>query len=98
MVIDQHAAPGEPLRTVGLLADKASRLVQMVAVPSLVQLVMRVALAVPFWKFRHPQMERLSEAQRHGGDAVHRRVHAAFAGWALPLSGAGRDGVPLRLR
>ena len=50
MVIDQHAAPGEPLRTVGLLADKASRLVQMVAAPSLVQLVMRVALAVPFWR------------------------------------------------
>jgi putative oxidoreductase len=50
MVIDQHAAPGEPLRQIGLLADKASRLVQTVAVPSLVQLVMRVALAVPFWK------------------------------------------------
>jgi putative oxidoreductase len=50
MVVDQHAAPGELLRTVGLLADKASRLVQTVAVPSLVQLVMRVALAVPFWK------------------------------------------------
>jgi putative oxidoreductase len=50
MVIDQHAAPGEPLRTVRLLADKASRLVQTVAVPSLVQLVMRVALAVPFWR------------------------------------------------
>src|SRR5712675_2842373 len=50
MVIDRHAAPGEPLRTVGLLADKASQLVQMVATPSLVQLVMRLALAVPFWK------------------------------------------------
>src|ERR1700730_10883837 len=50
MAIDQHAAPGDPLRTVGLLADKASWLVQTVAVPSLVQLVMRVALAVPFWK------------------------------------------------
>jgi putative oxidoreductase len=35
---------------VGLLADKASELVQRVAAPSLVQLVMRVALAVPFWK------------------------------------------------
>jgi putative oxidoreductase len=38
------------VRTAGLLADKASQLVQRVAVPSLVQLVMRVALAVPFWK------------------------------------------------
>jgi putative oxidoreductase len=50
MAIDRHAAPGEPLRTFGLLADKASQLVQAMAVPSLVQLVMRVALAVPFWR------------------------------------------------
>jgi putative oxidoreductase len=49
MAIDQHAA-GEPLGTVRLLADRADRLVQAVAVPSLVQLVMRVALAVPFWR------------------------------------------------
>jgi putative oxidoreductase len=50
MAIDRQAAPGEPPRTFGLLADKASRLVQAMAVPSLVQLVMRVALAVPFWR------------------------------------------------
>jgi putative oxidoreductase len=47
MVVDNYAARGEPLRTAVLLADKAS---QRVAVPSLVQLVMRLALAVPFWK------------------------------------------------
>jgi putative oxidoreductase len=50
MVVDQHAATGGPISTVALLADKASRLVQAVAEPSLVQLVMRVALAVPFWR------------------------------------------------
>jgi len=50
MVMDQYVARGEPVRTAGLLADKASQFVQKVAVPSLVQLVMRVALAVPFWK------------------------------------------------
>jgi putative oxidoreductase len=50
MVSDQDAATGEPLSTVVLFADRASRLVQAVAVPSLVQLVMRVALAVPFWR------------------------------------------------
>jgi putative oxidoreductase len=49
-VKDQQVKPRAPLRAVGLLVDKASRLVQTVAVPSLVQLVMRVALAVPFWK------------------------------------------------
>jgi putative oxidoreductase len=50
MVIDQPAATGQPLRTVAVLAEKASRLVQAAAVPSLVQFVMRVALAVPFWR------------------------------------------------
>ncbi len=50
MAIDQYAERGEPVRTAGLLVEKASQLVQRVAVPSLVQLVMRVALAVPFWK------------------------------------------------
>ncbi len=49
MVIDQHSEPSERVR-LGLLVDKASRLIQMVALPSLVQLVMRVALAVPFWR------------------------------------------------
>ena len=50
MVVDQHVATGEPLRTVAVLAEKASRLVQAAAMPSLVQFVMRVALAVPFWR------------------------------------------------
>jgi putative oxidoreductase len=50
MVIDQPATTGQPLRTVAVLAGKASRLVQAAAVPSLVQFVMRVALAVPFWR------------------------------------------------
>jgi putative oxidoreductase len=50
MVMDQQAAQSEPLRTAGLLVEKALGLVQAIAQPSLVQLVMRVALAVPFWK------------------------------------------------
>jgi putative oxidoreductase len=49
MVIDQHYGAGERFR-LGHLADKAEHLIQTVALPSLVQLVMRVALAVPFWK------------------------------------------------
>ena len=48
MAIDQHAPTEQP--PIARLADKANRLVQAVAVPSLVQLVMRVALAVPFWR------------------------------------------------
>jgi putative oxidoreductase len=49
MAIDQHYGAGERFR-LGQLADKADHLIQTVALPSLVQLVMRVALAVPFWK------------------------------------------------
>jgi putative oxidoreductase len=49
MIADQYSGAGERLRLAALV-DKAERLVQMAALPSLVQLVMRVALAVPFWK------------------------------------------------
>ena len=49
MIADQQVDPVEGLRPIGLLVDRASRLVQAVALPSLVQLVMRLALAVPFW-------------------------------------------------
>ena len=50
MIADQQVDPVEGLRPIGLLVDRASRLVQAIASPSLVQLVMRVALAVPFWR------------------------------------------------
>ena len=50
MIADQQVDAVEGLRPIGLLIDRASRLVQAVASPSLVQLVMRVALAVPFWR------------------------------------------------
>jgi len=50
MIADQQVDAVEGLRPIGLLVERASRLVQAIAVPSLVQLVMRVALAVPFWR------------------------------------------------
>jgi putative oxidoreductase len=50
MLTAQHHAAVERLQPLGMLADRASRLVQAIAFPSLVQLVMRVALAVPFWR------------------------------------------------
>jgi putative oxidoreductase len=49
MMIDQHLGTNERFQP-GLLIDKAEQLVRTIAQPSLVQLVMRVALAVPFWK------------------------------------------------
>lgn len=50
MIADQRVDAVDGLRSIGLLVDRASRLVQTIAFPSLVQLVMRVALAVPFWR------------------------------------------------
>ena len=40
----------ERLRAIVLVADKASLLVRVIAQPSLAQLMLRVALAVPFWR------------------------------------------------
>jgi putative oxidoreductase len=50
MITDRRLAASDGLQPLGLLADKAIRLLQAVALPSIVQLVMRVALAVPFWR------------------------------------------------
>ncbi|AYG62721.1 DoxX family protein [Rhizobium jaguaris] len=41
---------GKPLAPIVGLVEKASWLVQMIARPSFVQLVLRVGLAVPFWR------------------------------------------------
>jgi putative oxidoreductase len=45
----QSSARGTP-SSVARLADRVERIVRAVAVPSLVQLVLRFALAVPFWR------------------------------------------------
>jgi putative oxidoreductase len=49
MVTDQHVVL-QRLQPLGLLADSAIRLMQAAALPSFVQLVARLALAVPFWR------------------------------------------------
>lgn len=48
--MDQQVATEGAIRLIGLLVDRASLLVRVVAQPSLVQLIMRFALAVPFWR------------------------------------------------
>jgi putative oxidoreductase len=50
MITDQNIAAESALPPLGHLACKADHLVQTIASPSLVQLVLRVALAVPFWR------------------------------------------------
>jgi len=50
MTMDQRIAPGAGLVTLAQLVERASDLLQRAAAPSLVQLVMRVALAVPFFR------------------------------------------------
>jgi putative oxidoreductase len=50
MITEQRIAPTGSLLSLGALADKANHLIQTIATPSMVQLVLRVALAVPFWR------------------------------------------------
>lgn len=50
MITDQPMTTGGSLPSPGALIDKSNRLIQALAKPSLVQLVLRIALAVPFWR------------------------------------------------
>jgi putative oxidoreductase len=50
MITDQRMSASSSLPSLGLLVDKANHLVQTIALPSVVQLVLRIALAVPFWR------------------------------------------------
>lgn len=50
MITDRRMATASNLPPLGLLVDRANHLVQTIAAPSLVQLVLRIALAVPFWR------------------------------------------------
>src|ERR1700755_2751004 len=48
--IEKHDGAGDWLRSAAGLVDRASRWVKFIPQPSLVQLVLRLALAVPFWR------------------------------------------------
>jgi putative oxidoreductase len=48
--MDQQVATEGAIRLISVLVDRASLVVHVVAQPSLVQLIMRFALAVPFWR------------------------------------------------
>lgn len=50
MITDQHMSTDSGLPSPGAVIDRANHLVQTLATPSLVQLVLRLALAVPFWR------------------------------------------------
>ncbi len=47
---DQNIPGGVKLRQIAILAEKASLLVRAIGQPSFVQLALRIALAVPFWR------------------------------------------------
>jgi putative oxidoreductase len=47
---DRNIAAAGQIRLIGHLADRASSFVRAVAEPSMVQLVVRIALSVPFWR------------------------------------------------
>src|ERR1700760_1509261 len=50
MIADRQVAATGDLQPIASLITRASQLIQTAAQPSFVQLVMRLALAVPFWK------------------------------------------------
>lgn len=50
MITDQRLSAAGSLPSLGLLVERANHVVQTIAAPSLVQLVLRLALAVPFWR------------------------------------------------
>ena len=50
MITEQRIAANVGLPSLGLIVERANHLVQTIAVPSIVQLALRVALAVPFWR------------------------------------------------
>src|SRR5277367_4685204 len=47
---DQFRPDSVAIRQIGLLAGRLIGIIRTIAQPSLVQLVMRVALSVPFWR------------------------------------------------
>src|SRR5260370_27070052 len=47
---DQYIVSSGAARQIGMLADRLSGIVRLIAQPSLVQFVMRFGLAVPFWR------------------------------------------------
>jgi putative oxidoreductase len=47
---DQLRSGNSAVHQIGILADRLIGIIQTVAQPSLVQLVMRMALSVPFWR------------------------------------------------
>ena len=50
MITEQRIAANLGVPSIGHIAERANHLVQTIAAPSIVQLVLRVALAVPFWR------------------------------------------------
>ena len=93
--IEQQAAAGDRLRSMAVLVDRANRFVRFIAQPSLVQLVLRFALAVPFWRSGILKWDGFLQAQRHCSDLSlftdEFKLH--LPGGPYPVSGA--DGLAM---
>ena len=50
MISEQRIVPATALPSLNVLVDRANGLIQTIATPSMVQLALRLALAVPFWR------------------------------------------------
>jgi putative oxidoreductase len=50
MALDNHAAGGDPTERIGAFGERLNSIVRTIAHPNLTQLVLRLGLAVPFWR------------------------------------------------
>ena len=71
---------------IGVLADRLSGIVRLVAQPSLVQLVLRLGLAMPFWRSGVLKWDGFLQLNDTAVDTVQQRVHAASARRPLSVS------------
>jgi hypothetical protein len=100
--MDQPAAGIDRGRTIALLADRASLLVRALAQPTLAQLPLCVALAVPLWRSRILKSDgclQLSDTlDCTPVTLLTDEFMLHLPERPLPFPGPGGDGVPVRLR
>jgi hypothetical protein len=96
--MEQQADEADRFGPAASLVDRAIRAIQFIAPPSLVQLVLRFALAVPFWRSGILKWDGFLQLNDTAVTLFHRRVEAASSGRALSIPCPGCDGVPLWLR
>ena len=96
--ISQQASAGGALESVARFVDRVERIVQAAAAPSFVQLLLRFALAVPFWKSGILKWDGFLRLSDTAVTLFTDEFMLHLPGGPLSISGADGHGVPFRLR